>query len=206
MASIAAGASSLLPVCGALSCSFKNARNKLSAFCSNNGSLVAQSATFSCLSLGSSPLKSRRDFAWIGGAKNMTTASASGKEAVSTDKAPAALGPYSQAIQANGFLFVSGVLGLVPETMKFGADTVEVQAEQLMKNMGEILKAGGADYDTVVKTTIMLADLGDFKTVNEIYGKYFPSPAPARSTYQVAALPLSAKVEIEVIALVKSKL
>uniref|UniRef100_A0A7N0UVR4 Uncharacterized protein n=1 Tax=Kalanchoe fedtschenkoi TaxID=63787 RepID=A0A7N0UVR4_KALFE len=122
------------------------------------------------------------------------------KEAVKTEKAPAALGPYSQAIKANNLLFVSGVLGLVPETGKFVSDNVEEQTEQVLKNMGEILKAGGASYSSVVKTTIMLADLKDFKTVNEIYAKYFPSPAPARSTYQVAALPLDARIEIECIA------
>ncbi|KAG7031418.1 Reactive Intermediate Deaminase A, chloroplastic, partial [Cucurbita argyrosperma subsp. argyrosperma] len=123
---------------------------------------------------------------------------ASIKEAVKTDKAPAALGPYSQAIKANNLLFVSGVLGLNPETGKFVSDDIEGQTEQVLKNMGEILKAGGAGYSSVVKTTIMLADLKDFKKVNEIYD--FPSPAPARSTYQVAALPLDAKVEIECIA------
>ncbi|GMN51588.1 hypothetical protein TIFTF001_020743 [Ficus carica] len=122
------------------------------------------------------------------------------KEAVKTDKAPAALGPYSQAIKANNFVFVSGVLGLIPETGKFVSDNVEDQTEQVLKNMGEILKASGAGYSSVVKTTIMLADLKDFKKVNEIYAKYFPSPAPARSTYQVAALPLDAKIEIECIA------
>ncbi|KAE9591032.1 hypothetical protein Lal_00023392 [Lupinus albus] len=122
------------------------------------------------------------------------------KEAVQTEKAPAALGPYSQAIKANNLLFVSGVLGLVPETGKFLSDNVEDQTEQLLKNMGEILKSGGACYASVVKTTILLADLKDFKKVNEIYAKYFPSPAPARSTYQVAALPLDAKIEIECIA------
>ncbi|KAK7276834.1 hypothetical protein RIF29_17980 [Crotalaria pallida] len=122
------------------------------------------------------------------------------KEAVQTEKAPAALGPYSQAIKSNNLLFVSGVLGLVPETGKFISDNVEDQTEQLLKNMGEILKGGGASYSSVVKTTIMLADLKDFKKVNEIYAKYFPSPAPARSTYQVAALPLDAKIEIECIA------
>ncbi|CAM8956536.1 hypothetical protein QQ045_017990 [Rhodiola kirilowii] len=122
------------------------------------------------------------------------------KEAVKTEKAPAALGPYSQAIKTNDLLFVSGVLGLVPETGKFISDNVEEQTEQVLKNMGEILKAGGASYSSVVKTTIMLADLKDFKKVNEIYAKYFPSPAPARSTYQVAALPLDARIEIECIA------
>ncbi|KAK8651779.1 hypothetical protein V6N13_141363 [Hibiscus sabdariffa] len=105
------------------------------------------------------------------------------KEAVVTEKAPAALGPYSQAIKANNLLFVSGVLGLIPETGKFVSDSVEDQTEQ---------------------TTIMLADLKDFKKVNEIYAKYFPSPAPARSTYQVAALPLDAKIEIECIAALKA--
>ncbi|KAF5730548.1 hypothetical protein HS088_TW19G00139 [Tripterygium wilfordii] len=122
------------------------------------------------------------------------------KEAVATENAPAALGPYSQAIKANNLLFLSGVLGLDPKTGKFVSDSVEDQTEQVLKNMSEILKASGADYSAVVKTTIMLADLKDFKKVNEIYAKYFPSPFPARSTYQVAALPLDAKIEIECIA------
>ncbi|KAG5001981.1 hypothetical protein JHK82_023131 [Glycine max] len=122
------------------------------------------------------------------------------KEAVQTEKAPAALGPYSQAIKANNLLFVSGVLGLIPETGKFISDNVEDQTEQVLKNMGEILKSGGASYSSVVKTTILLADLKDFKKVNEIYAKYFPSPPPARSTYQVAGLPMDAKIEIECIA------
>ncbi|XP_075482747.1 reactive Intermediate Deaminase A, chloroplastic [Primulina tabacum] len=129
-----------------------------------------------------------------------THANAGIKEAIHTEKAPAALGPYSQAIKANNMLFVSGVLGLVPETGKFVSDNVEEQTEQLLKNMGEILKASGANYSSVVKTTIMLADLKDFKKVNEIYAKYFPAPAPARSTYQVAALPMDARIEIECIA------
>ncbi|TXG67789.1 hypothetical protein EZV62_009064 [Acer yangbiense] len=122
------------------------------------------------------------------------------KEVVATDKAPAASGPYSQAIKANDLVFVSGVLGLIPETGKFVSDNVAEQTEQVLKNMGEILKVSGADYSSVVKTTIMLADLKDFKKVNEIYAKYFPAPAPARSTYQVAALPLFARIEIECIA------
>ncbi|OIW04229.1 hypothetical protein TanjilG_00789 [Lupinus angustifolius] len=125
---------------------------------------------------------------------------ASIKEVVQTENAPAALGPYSQAIKSNNLLFVSGVLGLLPQTGKFISDNVEDQTEQLLKNVGEILKAGGASYSSVVKTTILLADLKDFKIVNEIYAKYFPSPAPARATYQVAALPMDAKIEIECIA------
>ncbi|KVH99149.1 Endoribonuclease L-PSP/chorismate mutase-like protein [Cynara cardunculus var. scolymus] len=116
---------------------------------------------------------------------------ASIKEAVKTDKAPAALGPYSQAIKTNDTVFLSGVLGLIPETGKFVSDSVEEQTEQVLKNMGEILKASGASYSSV-----------DFKKVNEIYAKYFPAPAPARSTYQVAALPLDARIEIECIAVV----
>ncbi|KAL8505577.1 hypothetical protein ACS0TY_016716 [Phlomoides rotata] len=129
-----------------------------------------------------------------------TEASSGIKEAVQTDKAPAALGPYCQAIKANNMLFMSGILGLVPETGKLVSDSVEDQTEQVLKNMGEILKAGGASYASVVKTTIMLADLKDFKKVNEIYGKYFPAPAPARSTDQVAALPADARIEIDCIA------
>ncbi|RDX60813.1 Reactive Intermediate Deaminase A, chloroplastic, partial [Mucuna pruriens] len=135
------------------------------------------------------------------------------KESVQTEGAPAALGPYSQAIKANNLLFVSGVLGLVPETGKFLSDDVQDQTEQLLKNMGEILKAGGASYSSVVKTTIMyefltlpwLADLKDFKKFkftccSNGFVSDFPSPFPARSTYQVAALPLDAKIEIECIA------
>ncbi|CAN4097184.1 unnamed protein product [Withania somnifera] len=125
---------------------------------------------------------------------------ASIKEAVHTDNAPAALGPYCQAIKANNFVFVSGCLGLIPETGKFVSESVEDQTEQVLKNMGEILKASGISYSSVVKTTILLADLNDFKKVNEIYAKYFPSPAPARATYQVAALPMNAKIEVECIA------
>lgn len=156
--------------------------------------------SFGCVSMagaawGRSSSSRTKPFACLG-----ISTESSIKEAVKTEKAPAALGPYSQAIKSNNLLFVSGVLGLVPETGKFVSDSVEDQTEQVLKNMGEILKASGASYSSVVKTTIMLADLKDFKQVNEIYAKYFPSPAPARSTYQVAALPLDARIEIECIA------
>ncbi|XP_068668419.1 reactive Intermediate Deaminase A, chloroplastic [Aristolochia californica] len=157
-----------------------------------------------CVFLAGSNLRSssRRlnPFASINAALASSISTESKKEAVQTEKAPAALGPYSQAIKANNLLFVSGVLGLVPETGKFVSDSVEEQTEQVLKNMGEILKASSLSYSSVVKTTIMLADLKDFKKVNEIYAKYFPSPAPARSTYQVAALPMDARIEIECIA------
>lgn len=177
-------------------------------FCRRAPALVAGGAGLYCLKAVGSNLLSLHNgnvgtpkplFAWTGNARCMAHAAAL-KEAVLTDKAPAALGPYSQAIKANNLVFVSGVLGLIPETGKFISDNVEEQTEQVLKNMGEILKAGGTSYSSVVKTTIMLADLNDFKKVNEIYAKYFSSPAPARSTYQVAALPLNAKIEIECIA------
>ncbi|KAK3127160.1 hypothetical protein QOZ80_7AG0569190 [Eleusine coracana subsp. coracana] len=156
-----------------------------------------------CVGLGAASAVSvsfagRRRFCPV--AASYSTSATAVKEAVQTDKAPAALGPYSQAIKANNLVFVSGVLGLNPETGSFVSEDVEGQTEQVMKNMGEILKASGASYSSVVKTTIMLADLQDFKKVNEIYGKYFRAPAPARSTYQVAALPLNARIEIECIA------
>ncbi|WCJ32923.1 endoribonuclease L-PSP family protein [Euphorbia peplus] len=141
-----------------------------------------------------------RSFAPAFASLSTSATTSSQKECVKTDKAPAALGPYSQAIKVNNLVFLSGVLGLIPETGKFVSDTVEDQTEQILKNIGEILKASGGDYSSVVKTTIMLADLKDFKIVNEIYAKYFPDPCPARSTYQVAALPLDAKIEIECIA------
>ena len=96
-----------------------------------------------------------------------TVRAMAGKEVIATDKSPAALGPYSQAIRAGNTLYVSGQIGLKAETMEFAGDTIEEQTEQVMSNMGEILKEAGADFKDVVKTTILLADMGDFKTVNE---------------------------------------
>ena len=129
-----------------------------------------------------------------------STFSIVGKEAVKTEKAPAAIGPYSQAIKANNMVFVSAVLGLCPKTGEVISDDVEEQAEQVMKNIGEILKAAGGSYSSVVKTTILLADIKDFAKVNKIYAKYTPSPCPARTTYQAAALPLGVKIMIDAIA------
>jgi 2-iminobutanoate/2-iminopropanoate deaminase len=126
-----------------------------------------------------------------------TVRAMAGKEVIATDKSPAALGPYSQAIRAGNTLYVSGQIGLKAETMEFAGDTIEEQTEQVMANMGEILKAAGADFKDVVKTTILLADMGDFKTVNEIYGKRFPENPPARATFAVKTLPLNALVEID---------
>uniref|UniRef100_A0A7R9YUQ5 Uncharacterized protein n=1 Tax=Chlamydomonas euryale TaxID=1486919 RepID=A0A7R9YUQ5_9CHLO len=123
------------------------------------------------------------------------------KQVIATDKAPAALGPYSQAIKAGNTVYVSGQIGLVPGTKDFAGTDVESQAEQVMKNMGAVLEAAGASYANVVKTTILLADMGDFAKVNEIYGKYFPADSPpARATFAVKTLPLEARVEIDAIA------
>eukprot|EP01024_Parvocaulis_polyphysoides_P010797 TRINITY_DN13793_c0_g1_i3.p1 TRINITY_DN13793_c0_g1~~TRINITY_DN13793_c0_g1_i3.p1 ORF type:complete len:184 (-),score=29.67 TRINITY_DN13793_c0_g1_i3:396-890(-) len=124
------------------------------------------------------------------------------KQVISTEKAPAALGPYSQAIKTGNMLFVSGQIGLIPESMEFGSGEVEVQAEQVMKNMGAVLQEAGSDYSKVIKTTILLEDINDFVKVNEVYGKYFPENPPARSTFAVKSLPKGAKVEIEAIALI----
>lgn len=119
---------------------------------------------------------------------------------VSTDAAPKAVGPYSQAIVAGNLIFTSGQIPLDPKTQAMVEGDIRVQTERVMDNLGAVLKAAGASFADVVKATIFLADLSDFGTVNEIYGKRFPGNPPARSTVQVAALPKGARVEIELIA------
>jgi 2-iminobutanoate/2-iminopropanoate deaminase len=126
---------------------------------------------------------------------------ASSREVISTTDAPGAVGPYSQAIKANGMVYVSGQVALVPGTKEFAAEDVAGQTEQVMKNMGAILSAAGTSFDKVVKTTILLADMGDFAVVNDVYGKFFPENPPARATFAVKGLPLGAKVEIDAVAL-----
>jgi len=121
------------------------------------------------------------------------------REAVSTDQAPKAIGPYSQAIRAGGLLFVSGQVPLDPATGALVKGDIVAQTHRVMRNVQAVVEAAGASLDAVVKTTIYLADLGDFKTVNEVYGGYFTAPAPARATVQVARLPLDARVEIDAI-------
>lgn len=121
---------------------------------------------------------------------------------VSTDKAPAAIGPYSQAVRVNGLLFCSGQIALDPATGELAPGDVVVQAGQVMGNIAAVLAAAGAGFDDVVKTTIFLVDMGDFGAVNEIYGRCFTSHKPARSTVAVKSLPRGALVEIEVIACV----
>jgi 2-iminobutanoate/2-iminopropanoate deaminase len=120
---------------------------------------------------------------------------------IATADAPAAIGPYSQAVRSGDFLFLSGQIPLDPKTGEMIEGDVRAQAERVMKNIDAVLIAGGATFASVVKTTIFLTDLGDFKVVNEVYGARFTNIAPpARSTVQVAALPRGAKVEIEMIA------
>jgi len=119
---------------------------------------------------------------------------------ISTKDAPAAVGAYSQAISANGMLFVSGQLGLNPATGTFAGEDFKSQAEQSLKNIEAILKSEGLDFSKVVKASVFLADINDFAALNEVYGKYFVEPYPARSAVAVKTLPKGGLVEIEVIA------
>ncbi len=119
---------------------------------------------------------------------------------VAIPNAPAAIGPYSQAISAGGFLFCSGQLGLDPATGDFAGPDVEAQAARAMTNLRNVLDAVGCSFEDVVKTTIFLADMADFATVNAVYGSFVSDPPPARSTVQVAGLPKGGRVEIEAIA------
>ena len=120
---------------------------------------------------------------------------------ISTAGAPAAIGPYSQAIEKNGMVFCSGQIGLEPKTGALVAGGIEVETRRALENLRAVLAAAGLHLRNVVKTTIFLADLGDFDVVNRIYGEHFEEPYPARSTVQAAALPRKARVEIEAIAI-----
>ena len=122
------------------------------------------------------------------------------KIAISTTSAPAAIGPYSQAVRVGDFLFTSGQIALHPKTGEIVMGGVEAETRQVLRNLTELLAAGGATWADVAKTTIFLADLADFSIVNRLYGEVAATPAPARSTVQVAALPRGARVEIEAIA------
>lgn len=121
---------------------------------------------------------------------------------ISTVKAPAAIGPYSQGIIANGFLFASGQIPIIPETGEIAQGDILVQAEQVMKNVGEILREAGTDYENVVKTTCFLAEMSDFAAFNGVYEKYFTGK-PARSCVAVKELPKKVLCEVEVTAVVK---
>jgi len=123
------------------------------------------------------------------------------KTVVATKKAPGAIGPYSQGINANGFIFVSGQMPLDPTTGAFAEGGIENQTRQALLNVKNILEAAGSDLDKVVKTTVFLKDIADFAAMNGVYSEFFKKDCPARSAFQVAALPKDANVEVEVIAL-----
>lgn len=122
------------------------------------------------------------------------------RDQISTDAAPAAAGPYSQAIRAGDLVFTAGQLGIDPATGSLVGEDVAAQAERALQNLGAILEAGGSGLDRLVKVTVFLAEIGDWPAVNEVYGRLVPQPFPARSAFAVRALPLGARVEIEAVA------
>lgn len=123
------------------------------------------------------------------------------KETISTNNAPGAIGPYSQAVKAGNLVFCSGQIPIDPSTGEFVSQAVREQTEQVLKNLSEVLSAAGTSLDNVVKTTVFLADMNDFAEMNEVYASYFSENKPARATVQAARLPRDAKVEIDCIAL-----
>ena len=125
------------------------------------------------------------------------------RQAVATPSAPKAIGPYSQAIRAGSLLFVSGQIPLDPVTGQMVEGSIAAQTHRVFQNLGAILEAAGASFDQVVRTTVYLTDMNDFAAMNEVYGTYFSSPAPARATVQAARLPRDARVEIDVIAVLE---
>lgn len=122
------------------------------------------------------------------------------KEAIATDRAPAAIGPYSQAIRTGGLIFTAGQLGIDPATKQLAGPDIESQARQALANLQAVLEAAGSCLEHVVKTSVFVIDLGEFARLNAVYGTFFPGVPPARSTVQVAALPAGGRVEIEAIA------
>jgi 2-iminobutanoate/2-iminopropanoate deaminase len=122
------------------------------------------------------------------------------KEIITTENAPGAIGPYSQAIKAGGMVFCSGQIPTDPATGQFVSDSVSEQTEQVLKNLSEVLSAAGVSLNDVVKTTVFLADMNDFAEMNEVYGRFFNENKPARATVEAARLPRDARVEIECIA------
>lgn len=122
------------------------------------------------------------------------------KKIISTNEAPAAIGPYSQAIETNGTLYISGQIPINPQNGSLVDGNIEAQTHQVLKNIGAILKAAGHEYGNVVKTTCLLADIEDFAAFNNVYAEYFKDNAPARACFAVKALPKGAKLEIEVIS------
>ena len=126
-------------------------------------------------------------------------------KSIHTEKAPAAIGPYSQAIEANGTVYVSGQLPVDPHTGQMIEGDIKTLAHQVFKNISQILSAAGLDLDNVVKVTVMMADMNDFVDMNEVYASYFSEPYPARSAYAVKTLPKNSRLEIECIAVAPQK-
>ena len=124
------------------------------------------------------------------------------KQIVKTDRAPQAIGPYSQAVVANGFVFASGQIPLDPQTGEFVSEDVALQTRQVLKNLSAVLEAAETSLSNVVKTTVFLADMNDFAAMNEVYAEFFSENKPARATVQAARLPRDARVEIECIAVI----
>ncbi len=122
------------------------------------------------------------------------------KRIISTGKAPSAIGPYSQAVEVNGTLYISGQVPLLPETMKVVDGGIKEQTMQVMKNIGAILEAAGYGFSDVVKSTCLLSDMKNFKEMNEVYGQFYPENPPARAAFAVKELPLGVLVEIETVA------
>lgn len=122
------------------------------------------------------------------------------KNVISTDKAPAAIGPYSQAIEVNGMVYTSGVIPVNPSTGELVSGTAAEQAEQAVLNLKNLLEAAGSSMENVVKTVVFIKNMDDFANINEVYAKYFPAPYPARSCVEVARLPKDVAIEIEAIA------
>ena len=127
------------------------------------------------------------------------------KEIIATNGAPAAVGPYSQAVRAGGFLFTAGQLGLIPGSKAFAGPDIESQTRRALENLKAVLEAGGARLEDVVKTTVFLADMGEFARMNAVYAEFFGETPPARSAVQAAALPLGGRVEIEAVALLREQ-
>jgi len=123
------------------------------------------------------------------------------REVISTNEGPKAIGPYSQAIKANGFIFISGQVAIDPANQQVISGDVSAQTDRVLKNLSGILNAAGSSLEKVVRSTVFLKNMGDFAAMNEVYGKYFTSAPPARSTVEVARLPKDVLVEIDVIAL-----
>ena len=124
------------------------------------------------------------------------------KEVIATDRSPKAIGPYSQAIRANGFVFVSGQIPLDPATQQLIAGDIQAQTERVLENLKGIVEAAGSSLDRVVRATVFLTDMNEFPAMNEVYARYFRNQPPARSTVQVSRLPRDVRVEIDAIALI----